>query len=70
MSFSAHRQFSLNQNSGQLSIREGTAAGFYSLQVRVADKSWPDVTSSAEVTVMELEEEALRNAGSIRLASE
>ncbi|XP_077071073.1 neural-cadherin [Siphateles boraxobius] len=63
------RQFSLNQNSGQLSIQEGTAAGFYSLQVRVADKSWPDVTSSADVTVMDLEEEALRNAGSIRLAN-
>ncbi|KTF89691.1 hypothetical protein cypCar_00002126 [Cyprinus carpio] len=63
------RQFSLNQNTGQLSILEGTPAGFYSLQVRVADKSWPDVTSSAEVTVMELEEDALRNAGSIRLAN-
>ncbi|TRY95800.1 hypothetical protein DNTS_001832 [Danionella cerebrum] len=65
----APRQFLLNPSSGQLSIREGTAAGLYSLLVRVADKSWPDVTSSVEVTVTELQREALRNAASLRLAN-
>ncbi|KAF5905708.1 neural-cadherin-like [Clarias magur] len=63
------RQFILNQNSGQLSIKSGTPAGTYSLQVRVADKSWPDVTSTVEITVRELKEEALLNAGSLRLSN-
>ncbi|XP_053349522.1 neural-cadherin [Clarias gariepinus] len=63
------RQFILNQNSGQLSIKSGTPAGTYSLQVRVADKSWPDVTSTVEITVRELKEEALLNAGSLRFSN-
>ncbi|XP_030639003.1 neural-cadherin [Chanos chanos] len=63
------RQFSLNQNSGQLSIKEGTPLGTYSLQVQVTDKTWPDVTSTVEVTVMDLKEEALQNAGSVRLSN-
>lgn len=62
--------FSLNQSSGQLSIREGAPPGSYRLQVRVSDRTWPDVTSTAQVDVRELPEDALRNAASIRLASE
>ncbi|KAM3873528.1 neural-cadherin [Diretmus argenteus] len=63
------RLFSLNQTSGQLSIREGTPPGSYSLQVRVSDETWPDVTSTALVLVAELRQEALRNAGSMRLSN-
>uniref|UniRef100_W5L865 Si:dkey-22o22.2 n=1 Tax=Astyanax mexicanus TaxID=7994 RepID=W5L865_ASTMX len=63
------RQFILNQSTGQLSIKGGTSVGSYSLQVRVADKVWPDVTSTAQVKVRELKEEALLNAGSLRFAN-
>ncbi|KAM9851671.1 neural-cadherin [Aulostomus maculatus] len=61
------RLFSLNQSSGQLSVREGAPAGSYHLQVRVSDLSWPDVTSTAQVDVMDLQQEAVENAASIRL---
>ncbi|XP_041961666.1 neural-cadherin [Alosa sapidissima] len=63
------RSFSLNRNTGQLSIREGTPPGAYSLQVRVSDKAWPDVTSTAEVTVLDLKDDAVRNAGSLKLSN-
>uniref|UniRef100_A0A8C7LXV5 Si:dkey-22o22.2 n=1 Tax=Oncorhynchus kisutch TaxID=8019 RepID=A0A8C7LXV5_ONCKI len=64
--------FSLNHNSGQLIIREGAPVpvGSYSLEVRVSDKTWPDVTSTAEVVVMELDEEAVQNAGSLHITVE
>ncbi|XP_041648938.1 neural-cadherin isoform X1 [Cheilinus undulatus] len=61
------RLFSLNQSSGQLSIREGTPPGSYHLQVRVSDLTWPDVTSTAQVDVRELQQDALQNAASIRI---
>ncbi|KAM7382855.1 hypothetical protein PAMP_002554 [Pampus punctatissimus] len=64
------RWFSLNQSSGQLGIREGTPPGSYRLQVRVSDNTWPDVTSTAQVDITELQQDALRNAASIRLSSE
>uniref|UniRef100_A0A3Q3N5U2 Si:dkey-22o22.2 n=1 Tax=Mastacembelus armatus TaxID=205130 RepID=A0A3Q3N5U2_9TELE len=63
------RLFSLNQSSGQLSIREGTPPGSYRLQVRVSDHTWPDVTSTAQVDVTELQQDALQNAASVRLSS-
>uniref|UniRef100_UPI003AAF7EDE neural-cadherin n=1 Tax=Centroberyx gerrardi TaxID=166262 RepID=UPI003AAF7EDE len=63
------RLFSLNQASGQLSIREGAPPGSYRLQVRVSDRTWPDVTSTAQVQVLELQRDALRNAASLRLAN-
>ncbi|KAI3360563.1 hypothetical protein L3Q82_002284 [Scortum barcoo] len=61
--------FSLNQSSGQLSIRQGTPPGSYRLQVRVSDHTWPDVTSMAQVDVRELPQDALQNAASIRLTN-
>ncbi|XP_043971716.1 neural-cadherin [Gambusia affinis] len=61
------RLFGLNQSSGQLSIREGTPPGTYRLQVRVSDSTWPDVLSTAQVDVTELHQEALQQAGSVRL---
>lgn len=36
----------------------------------MSDRTWPDVTSTARVDVRELPQEALRNAASLRLASE
>uniref|UniRef100_A0A3B4WJW5 Si:dkey-22o22.2 n=1 Tax=Seriola lalandi dorsalis TaxID=1841481 RepID=A0A3B4WJW5_SERLL len=64
------RSFGLNQSSGQLSIREGTPPGSYHLQVRVSDRAWPDVTSTAQVDVTELQQDALQNAASIHLTVE
>uniref|UniRef100_A0A8C9RT17 Si:dkey-22o22.2 n=1 Tax=Scleropages formosus TaxID=113540 RepID=A0A8C9RT17_SCLFO len=64
------RHFVLNQSSGQLSVKPGTPPGTYSLQVRVADGIWPDVTSTVEIVVMALEEEAVRNAGSLHITVE
>ncbi|XP_028281097.1 neural-cadherin [Parambassis ranga] len=63
------RLFSLNQSSGQLTIREGTPPGSYRLQVRVSDNAWPDVTSTAQVDVAELQQDALRHAASMRLTN-
>lgn len=64
------RLFGLNQTSGQLSIREGVPPGSYLLHVRVSDRTWPDVTSTAQVEVRELQQDALRNAASVQLNSE
>nr|XP_057909277.1 neural-cadherin isoform X1 [Doryrhamphus excisus] len=61
------RLFGLNQSSGQLSIREGAPPGSFHLQVRVSDPTWPDVTSTAQVDIVELPQDALDNAASIRL---
>nr|XP_054596935.1 neural-cadherin [Nothobranchius furzeri] len=63
------RFFSLNQSSGQLLIREGTPPGSYHLQVRVSDRTWPDVISTAQVDVTELHRSALQQAASIRLTN-
>ncbi|CAB1413810.1 unnamed protein product [Pleuronectes platessa] len=61
--------FGLNHSSGQLSVREDTPPGAYHLQVRVSDPSWPDVTSTARVDVVELQPDALQNAASMRLSN-
>ncbi|XP_030606404.1 neural-cadherin [Archocentrus centrarchus] len=63
------RLFSLDQSSGQLSIREGTPPGSYRLQFRVSDDTWPDVTSTVRVDVTELHQDALQRAASIRLSN-
>uniref|UniRef100_A0A8D0DKZ2 Neural-cadherin-like n=1 Tax=Salvator merianae TaxID=96440 RepID=A0A8D0DKZ2_SALMN len=61
------RYFILNDNSGLLSIKEGTPTGTYDLRVRVTDGIWPDVISTVKVVVKEIKEEAAHNAGSIRI---
>ncbi|KAM9310460.1 neural-cadherin [Pholidichthys leucotaenia] len=63
------RLFSLNHSSGHLSIREGTPPGSYHLHIHVSDDTWPDVTSTAQVDVSELHQEALQNSASIRLSN-
>ncbi|KAH0617555.1 hypothetical protein JD844_015936 [Phrynosoma platyrhinos] len=65
-----HRYFILNDNSGLLSIKEGTPAGIYDLRVKVTDGIWPDVVSTVKVVVKEIKEEAAHNAGSIRIKGE
>ncbi|XP_051878588.1 neural-cadherin [Pristis pectinata] len=61
------RYFTLNEKSGFLSIIDGTPSGVYGFQVKVADGTWPDVVSIVKVVVEELEEDAVYNAGSLRL---
>ncbi|MGH0141278.1 UNVERIFIED_CONTAM: hypothetical protein FKN15_078002, partial [Acipenser sinensis] len=63
------RHFILDENTGSLSIREGTPSGTYNLQVRVMDRTWPDVVSTVKVVVKELKKEAVQNAGSIRITN-
>lgn len=64
---SYYRYFILNDNSGLLTIKEGTPPGTYNLRVRVIDGVWPDVVSTVKVTVKEIRDDALRNAGSVRI---
>ncbi|NXD06594.1 CADN protein, partial [Nothocercus nigrocapillus] len=61
------RYFILNDNSGLLTIKEGTPPGAYNIRVRVIDGVWPDVVSTVKVTVKEIKGDALYNAGSIRI---
>ncbi|XP_010150049.1 PREDICTED: neural-cadherin-like, partial [Eurypyga helias] len=61
------RYFILNDNSGLLTIKEGTPPGTYNIKVRVLDGVWPDVVSTVKVTVKEIKDDALHNAGSIRI---
>ncbi|NXU52532.1 CADN protein, partial [Turnix velox] len=61
------RYFILNDNSGLLTIKEGTPPGTYNIRVRVVDGVWPDVVSTVKVMVKEIKHDALNNAGSIRI---
>uniref|UniRef100_A0A663N2N9 Neural-cadherin-like n=2 Tax=Athene cunicularia TaxID=194338 RepID=A0A663N2N9_ATHCN len=61
------RYFILNDNSGLLTIKEGTPPGTYNIRVRVIDGVWPDVVSTVKVIVKEIKDDALHNAGSVRI---
>ncbi|XP_054841872.1 neural-cadherin-like [Eublepharis macularius] len=61
------RYFVLNDNTGLLSIKKGTPPGTYNIRVKVTDGIWPDVISTVKVVVREIKEEAVRNAGSLRI---
>ncbi|XP_071594073.1 neural-cadherin-like isoform X2 [Heliangelus exortis] len=61
------RYFILNDNSGLLTMKEGTPPGTYNIKVRVTDGVWPDVVSTVKVIVKEIKDDALNNAGSIRI---
>uniref|UniRef100_A0A8D0HKE9 Neural-cadherin n=1 Tax=Sphenodon punctatus TaxID=8508 RepID=A0A8D0HKE9_SPHPU len=63
----ASRYFVLNDNSGLLSIKEGTPVGTYNIKVKVTDGIWPDVVSTVKVVVKEIKDDNVRNAGSIRI---
>lgn len=66
--FSPSSYFVLNKRTGFLIIKENTPPGTYQFQVRVADDVWPDAVSSVGVHVKELRDDAIYNAGSLRLA--
>ncbi|XP_046766540.1 cHz-cadherin isoform X3 [Gallus gallus] len=61
------RYFILNDNSGLLTIKEGTPPGTYNIKVRVIDGVWPDVVSTVKVIVKEIKDDALHNAGSLQI---
>lgn len=42
--------------------------GTYNLRIRVSDGVWPDVISTVQIHVKELENEAIRNSATVRLA--
>lgn len=61
------RYFSVNQSSGELTLRQDTPPGSYWLRVGVSDGVWPDVISGVRVHVRDLEEKAILSSGSLRL---
>uniref|UniRef100_H3AZ70 Si:dkey-22o22.2 n=2 Tax=Latimeria chalumnae TaxID=7897 RepID=H3AZ70_LATCH len=61
------RYFTLNENSGLFSIKQGTPPGTYNFRVKVSDGVWPDVVSTVKVVVNELRGISVSNAGSIRI---
>ncbi|XP_043922109.1 neural-cadherin-like [Protopterus annectens] len=61
------RHFILNKTSGEFTIKEGITPGIYHFKVRVSDGIWPDVVSTVKITVHCMGEEAISNAGSIRM---
>ncbi|XP_063045235.1 neural-cadherin [Engraulis encrasicolus] len=60
--------FLLNKRTGFLIIKENTPPGTYGFLVRVSDGVWPDAISTVTVHVRELRDDAVHNAGSLRLA--
>ncbi|TNN58401.1 Neural-cadherin [Liparis tanakae] len=60
--------FILNKRTGFLIIKENAPPDIYQFQVRVSDGVWPDAVSTVTVHVRELRDEAIYNAGSLRLA--
>ncbi|XP_072169186.1 neural-cadherin-like [Diadema setosum] len=62
-------QFELDEQSGQIIMKEGTPDGVYTLKVIVSDGGeFPDQTSTVVVTVKEIPREAVFSSGSIRLS--
>lgn len=61
------RYFSVNQSSGELTLRQDTPPGSYWLRVGVSDGVWPDVISGVRVHVRDLEEKAILTSASLRL---
>ncbi|NWX98396.1 CADN protein, partial [Nothoprocta ornata] len=62
------KSFRLNQRSGSLMMVDNVPQGTYNLKVRVSDGVWPDVTSTIQIHVQELENEAIQNSATVRLA--
>ncbi|XP_065272866.1 neural-cadherin-like [Emys orbicularis] len=60
--------FRLNQRTGSLVMVDNAPQGTYNLRVRVSDGVWPDVISTVQIHVKELENEAIRNSATVRLA--
>ncbi|XP_074824817.1 neural-cadherin-like [Natator depressus] len=60
--------FRLNQRTGSLVMVDNAPQGTYNLRIRVSDGVWPDVISTVQIHVKELENEAIRNSATVRLA--
>ncbi|KAJ6666039.1 hypothetical protein lerEdw1_000943 [Lerista edwardsae] len=63
-----HKSFRLNQRTGSLIMVDNAPQGTYELKIRVSDGIWPDVVASVQIHVKEIENEAIRNSATIRLA--
>ncbi|NXA34968.1 CADN protein, partial [Eudromia elegans] len=61
------KAFRLNQRSGALVMVDHVPQGTYNLRVRVSDGVWPDVISTIQIHVQELENEAIQNSATVRL---
>ncbi|XP_014797646.1 PREDICTED: neural-cadherin-like [Calidris pugnax] len=62
------KSFRLNQRTGSLMMVDNTPQGIYNLKVRVSDGVCPDVISTVQIHVKELENEAIQNSGTVRLS--
>ncbi|KAG9352523.1 hypothetical protein JZ751_020937 [Albula glossodonta] len=60
--------FVLNKRTGFLIIKDSAPPGIYEFRVCVSDGVWPDVISRVTVRVKEMQDEAIYNSASIRLA--
>ena len=60
--------FSLNEQTGMLTMKRGAHEGRYDFSVQVRDKQFnKEVTSTVTVNVLAISEEAVRKSGSMRL---
>ncbi|XP_025072404.1 neural-cadherin-like isoform X1 [Alligator sinensis] len=62
------KPFRLNQKTGSLVMVDNAPQGTYDFKVRVSDGVWPDVVSTIQIHVQELENEAIYNSATVRLA--
>ncbi|XP_037038290.1 neural-cadherin isoform X5 [Bradysia coprophila] len=65
-----HPRFKLDEDSGMITMRQGTKEGRYSLRFKVYDRkhTQTDVPANVTVTVREIPHEAVINSGSVRIA--
>ncbi|XP_048520444.1 neural-cadherin-like, partial [Dendroctonus ponderosae] len=66
----AHPRFKLNEDTGMISMLQGTRDGVYYLKFKVYDRKHTqnDVPANVTVTVKEIPHEAVINSGSVRIA--
>ncbi|KFR02399.1 Neural-cadherin, partial [Opisthocomus hoazin] len=62
------KSFRLNQRTGSLVMVDNTPQGIYNLKVRVSDGVCPDVISTVQIHVKEVENEAIQNSATVRLS--
>ncbi|XP_071612885.1 neural-cadherin-like isoform X2 [Heliangelus exortis] len=62
------KSFRLNQRTGSLMMVDNTPQGIYNLEVRVSDGVCPDVISTVQIQVKELEDEAVQSSATVRLS--
>ncbi|KAG5675458.1 hypothetical protein PVAND_005362 [Polypedilum vanderplanki] len=67
---SEHPRFKLDEDTGMITMRQGTREGKYHLRFKVYDRkhTQTDVPANVTVTVREIPHEAIINSGSIRIS--